>query len=70
MSDESVLVERSQIPDKAFRALLDLYMVSDPWPLDDVQKGIVFGFLTAEAHKRDFRDITEAYQEFHNEDER
>jgi hypothetical protein len=70
MSDESALAERDPIADKAFRALLDLYMVSDPWPLDDVQKGIVFGFLTAEAHKRDFTDITEAYHEFDLDDER
>lgn len=58
------LEERDEIADEAFRALLDLFMVSDPWPLEDKQKAVVFGFLTAEANKRGFDSWTEAYHEF------
>lgn len=68
MSDESGLEERDSIPDPAFRVLLDLYMVSDPWPLTDTDKGVMFGFLTAEAHKREFDDLMDAYHEFDPEE--
>ena len=58
------LSERDKISDEAFRVLLDLYMVSDPWPLGQNQKAVFFGFLTAESHKRDYTDLIEAYHEF------
>lgn len=58
------LEKRDPIPDEAFRVLLDLYMVSDPWPLEDNKKGAMFGFLCAEAHKRGYDGWTEAYHEF------
>lgn len=62
------LSERDKITDEAFRVLLDFYMVSDPWPLDQNQKAVFFGFLTAESHKRDYTDLIEAYHEFVPED--
>lgn len=58
------LEKRDPISDEAYRALLDLYMVSDPWPLGEQENGAVFGFLTAEAQKRGFTDWLEAYHEF------
>jgi len=61
MSD---LEKRDPISDKAFRALLDLYMVSDPWPLEPGDNAVVFAFLCAEAQKRGYSAWTEAYHEF------
>lgn len=70
MSDEPALTERDAISDEAFRVLLDLFMVSDPWPLeDDTSKGILFGFLCAEASKRGYDDWVVAYHEFDPESE-
>lgn len=64
MTENNLLKERGEIPDEVFRTLLDLYMVSDPWPLDQNQKAVFFGFLTAESHKRDYTGLFEAYHQF------
>lgn len=64
MSDKPILEKRDPVSDDAFRVLLDLYMVSDPWPLSDRENGVLFAFLSAEASKRGFDSWTEAYHEF------
>jgi hypothetical protein len=65
MSDEPALEERDAISDLAFRALLDWFMASDPWPLDDGNsRAVIFGFICAEASKRGYDDWIEAYHEF------
>lgn len=58
------LEKRDPITDEAFRVLLDLYMVSDPWPLEPKQNAAMLGFLSAEASKRDYDSWEEAYHEF------
>jgi hypothetical protein len=69
MSDEPALQERDAISDLAFRSLLDLFMASDPWPLDDDKsRGVLFGFICAEASKRGYSDWIEAYHDFNPED--
>ena len=51
------------ITDKEFRYLLDLYMVSDPWPLEDGESNGVLGKmldrLSSEEHG--FDNWVEAY---------
>lgn len=64
MSDGVDLRERDPISDDAYRVLLDLYMVADPWPLTDEANGIMFAFMDAEAHKRGFDTWVDAYHEF------
>jgi len=64
MSDDAALQERDQIADRPFRVLLDLYMVSDPWPLSDESSGVLFAFLDAEASKRGYDTWVDAYHEF------
>jgi len=65
MSDEPALQERDAISDEAFRELLNLFMVADPWPLEDEKsKAVIFGFLCAEASKRGYDDWIEAYHDF------
>ena len=65
MSDEPPLEERDAISDLAFRALLDWYVASDPWPLaDDKSRGVIFGFICAEASKRGYDDWIKAYHDF------
>ena len=44
-----------------FRALLDLLMVSDPWPLDKAGEVILKAFADKEAKKRGFDNWIEAY---------
>lgn len=69
MSDEFELEERDPIADEAFRVLLDLFMVSDPWPLSDREKNKMYAFLTAEASKRGYDGWVGAYHEFEVDDE-
>jgi len=63
MSD-AVLEERDPVADEAFRVLLDWFMVSDPWPLEAKQQGMMLAFLNAEASKRGYDDWVHAYHEF------
>lgn len=56
--------ERDQISDRAFRALLDWYMASDPFPASDETEAVIFGFIGAEASKRGYESWTVAYHEF------
>ena len=44
-----------------FRALLDLLMVSDPWPLDKAGEVILKTFADREAKTWGFQDWIEAY---------
>lgn len=55
------------VPDQEFRELLNLVMVSDPWPLDDESEKVVTGFLEREAQERGFDTWTEAYHEMEAE---
>ena len=48
--------------DKEFRCLLDLFMVSDPWPLDDRESNKILGeMLDRLARERSFKDWVGAY---------
>lgn len=64
MTDGPKLENRDPISDVVFRSLLDWYMVSDPWPLDDNSNGIIMAFLSSEAAKRGYDSWTVAYHEF------
>lgn len=46
---------------KEFRALLDLFMMSDPWPLTQAANDIVQGILDREAKARGLTDWIDAY---------
>ena len=65
MSDEPRGTEHKTISDDALRELLDLFMVSDPWPLEGHRtQGLLFGFICAETAKRGYDDWIEAYHHF------
>lgn len=46
------------------RALLDLLMVSDPWPLDNQAQRHLVDFADRESQRRGFENWTVAYHEF------
>ena len=52
------------IPDQIFRDLLDLYMCSDPWPMDQASHDRITAILNDEAKERDFPSWVEAYHNF------
>lgn len=62
--DEPTLQKRDPIADDAYRVLLDLLMVSDPWPLETADHGKMLAFLGAEASKRGYDSWEDAYHEF------
>jgi hypothetical protein len=64
MSDDAALQERDQIADRPFRVLLDLYITSDSLPLSDQSRGVLFEFLGAEASKRGYDTVEEAFIDF------
>jgi hypothetical protein len=64
MSDTGLLEKRDPVADGVFRLLLDLYMVSDPWPLEPDQDQKMQVFLLAEASKRGYDSWVTAYHEF------
>lgn len=58
--------------DEEFRALLDLWMCSDPWPVTDISAhevrvcsdknhALVTGLLDREATNRGYTDVVDAY---------
>lgn len=47
-----------------YRALLDLFMVSDPWPLEDANQRTLLVLLNREARERGFVDWISAYHFF------
>lgn len=47
-----------------FRALLDLWMVTDPWPLEAWQDDELVRLLDTEAQRRGFTERVEAYHRF------
>lgn len=47
-----------------FRMLLDLCMVSDPWPLDALADAILKDWLDAESRERGFDNWVEAFHRF------
>ena len=50
--------------DTQFRVLLDLLMVSDPWPLDDDARTVFVEQLHNESKKRGYDDVINAYHFF------
>lgn len=58
--------------DEEFRALLDLWMCSDPWPvmmrhsdeIDMNNQQIIEEFLNKESKLRNYDDIIEAFHDF------
>lgn len=46
------------------RVLLDLYMVSDPWPLKEHADGVLEDLLNRESGERGFSSWVVAYHEF------
>ena len=64
MSGSNPLEERDKITDDAFDVLVELFIEElDPWPLSNGDKGVMFGFLLAEAHKRGYETVDEAYRD-------
>lgn len=51
--------------DKTFRVLLDLFMVSDPWPLSEEGRREYEQVITAEASRRGHNGWVEAYHYHH-----
>lgn len=49
--------------DSVFRILLDLLMVSDPWPLEEASHEKLIKYLDAESKARGFIDWIDAYHE-------
>lgn len=60
-------MSESSLTDGQFRALLNLMMVSDPWPLSDEEHDRIDWLLDCEAQARGFDRWTEAYHEFDGE---
>ena len=51
--------------DKEFRVLLDLFMVSDPWPLDEEEsQETIRHMLNEESRTIGYADWVEAYHKF------
>lgn len=50
--------------DEQFRMLLDLWMVSDPWPLSDDANVTLTRMLDAESERRGYDNYVVAYHEF------
>ena len=53
--------------DKEFRALLDLIMRADPWPVENdggANQAIIESFANVEAAKRHYDGWIEAYRKF------
>lgn len=50
--------------DKLFRVLLDLWMVSDPWPLEMQAHEILEASLSFESWQRGYTNMIDAYHEF------
>lgn len=50
--------------DRRFRALLNLYMVNDPWPLTSEDDQAVHELLNEESEERGYEGWTEAYHNF------
>jgi len=61
---ESRQRRRDAVDGEAFRVMLDLLMVSDPFPADEPGRDAFAGFLDAEAWKRGYADWVEAYHGF------
>lgn len=50
--------------DYAFRVLLSLYMVSDPWPLTADENVAMEMYLNKESSERGFENWIDAYHNF------
>lgn len=52
------------LSDQAFRDLLDWYMCSDPWPMDQASHDRITAVLDEQAKEHDFSTWVEAYHNF------
>jgi len=50
--------------DHEFRAALDWYMASDPWPAGEANHGVITAWLDRESISRGFTDWVEAFHRF------
>ena len=62
--DEPESQKYSVMTGDQFRAFLNLMMVSDPWPLKDVEHASLLDFADSEAAKRGYENWIEAYHKF------
>lgn len=51
---------------KQFRAMLNLFMCSDPWPADKEDHAVLENLLNDEARKRQWENLVSAYHAFKN----
>lgn len=58
-------IQKPKLTDLEFRMLLDLWMVSDPWPLSPGANDTLEGLLTMETSLRGFESIVEAFHAMH-----
>lgn len=58
------LAPQPTLSDDVFRVLLDLYMVSDPWPLSSAADDTLHALIDAEGQARGFGDWVTAYHRF------
>ena len=48
----------------SFKAMLEWFMVSDPWPLTEEQHELIRWVLDAESQKRGYENWVVAYHEY------
>jgi len=53
----------NNLTDEEFRVLLDLIMVSDPWPIEQRNKRTLINLLNGESRKRGYVGHIQAYHE-------
>lgn len=54
----------TRLTDEQFRMLLDLTMVTDPWPLGPDENDILIAFITEQSEAFGYNDWVEAYHRF------
>lgn len=61
---EATAVEPVRLSHQQFVAVLEWFMVSDPWPLSETTHNIMLNLLNAEAEKRGYANWVDAYHRF------
>ncbi len=61
---EEAKKDSERLPCKAFRMLLNLWMVSDPWPLTSEENQALEKMLEREAKAREYESLVDAYHLF------
>ena len=57
-------MNEKKLSDQEFRVLLNLFMISDPWQLDNDGEDTIRSLLQKESKLRDFEDWIHSFHEF------